>query len=96
LTARVNSAEGGTDAATVTTANSGGTSGDAWDSVNIPSGTTLTFATAAAYKGSRGYRITSGTNSGHGADCVVAGRLDDGPAAVLRAVLGAAHLSRRR
>jgi hypothetical protein len=68
VTARVNSAEGGTNAATVTTANSGGTSGDAWDSVNIPSGSTVTFATAAAYKGSRGYRITSGTNSGHGAD----------------------------
>jgi hypothetical protein len=66
VTARVNNAEGGTSGATVTTANSGGTSGDAWDSVSIPSGTTATFATAAAYKGSRGYRLTPGSGSGTG------------------------------
>lgn len=68
MVARVNSAEGGTSGATVTTGNSGGTSGDAWDEVSIPAGTTLTYQTAAAYKGSRGYRVTTGTTSGHGAD----------------------------
>jgi hypothetical protein len=67
VTARVNSAEGGTNGTTVTTGNSGGTSGDAWDWVSIPTGTALTFATAAAYKGSLGYRFTQGTASGTGA-----------------------------
>jgi hypothetical protein len=67
VTARVNSAEGGTSGATVTTANSGGTSGDAWSTVDTPSGTSATFQTAAAYKGSRGYRITSGSANGTGA-----------------------------
>jgi hypothetical protein len=68
VVARVNSAEGGTNGATVTTANSAGASGNAWSSVNIASGTTLVFATAAAYKGSLGYRMTQGTGTGVGAN----------------------------
>jgi hypothetical protein len=61
VTARVNAAEGGTNGAAVTETNSAGTSGDAWDGVNVPTGTSITFAAAAAYKGTRGYRVTPGT-----------------------------------
>lgn len=38
-----NSAEGGSDGTTVTTGNSGGASGDAWDVVSIGGGNALTF-----------------------------------------------------
>ena len=64
MVAHVNSAEGGTNGVTVTTANSGGLSGDPWSSVSIAAGTTMVFSTAAAYKGSLGYRDTYGTVSG--------------------------------
>jgi hypothetical protein len=67
VTVRINSAEGGTNGATVTVANSGGLSGDAFDFTDVPAGTTFTVATAAAYKGTKGYRFTQGTGSGYGA-----------------------------
>ncbi|WP_372728979.1 hypothetical protein, partial [Nocardioides sp.] len=68
MTARVNSAEGGTNGVTVTTANSGGASGDAWDSMYVPSGQSITFASAAAQKGTLGYRMVYGSASGVGAN----------------------------
>lgn len=40
-----NNAEGGTDTTTVTTVNSGGTSGDAWSTVTIGASATLKFST---------------------------------------------------
>jgi hypothetical protein len=54
VTARVNAAEGGTNGAAVTETNSAGTSGDAWDGVNVPTGTSITFATAAATRARAG------------------------------------------
>lgn len=66
MVARVNSAEGGTNGTAVTTANSGGASGDAWDVISKPSGTAFTFSTAAFYKGTLGYRATHGTANGTG------------------------------
>lgn len=69
-----NSAEGGTNGTTVTTANSGGVSGNAFGLVSIGSGAALTYSTAAAYRGSLGYAISTtsaiavyaGTGSGLG------------------------------
>lgn len=52
-----NTAEGGTDATAVTTANSGGASGDAFSSMG-GSTTQITFEQDAAKSGSLGYRIT--------------------------------------
>ena len=47
----LNNAEGGTGAATVTTANSGGTSGRPWDQVDIASGASVIFDTTHAHTG---------------------------------------------
>jgi hypothetical protein len=66
VTARVNSAEGGTNGTLVSVSNSGGTSGDPWYYVDTVTGTTCTFATAAAYKGSIGYRVAYSNKSGFG------------------------------
>ena len=41
-----NSFEGGTNGTTISTANSGGLSGDAWDTVSIGSGATATYDTS--------------------------------------------------
>jgi hypothetical protein len=60
VTSRVNSAEGGSNGTTVTIANSGGSSGNAWDHLGIPTGA-FTFATAALQKGSLGYRMAPGS-----------------------------------
>jgi hypothetical protein len=54
---RNNTAEGGTNTTVVTTANSGGQSGTAFDSIAFANST---FATAAAQSGSLGYAINTG------------------------------------
>jgi RHS repeat-associated protein len=61
-----NSAEGGPNGTTVTVANSGGASGDAFNVVTRGTGAALTFATGAAEHGSLGYSLTatSGTSTG--------------------------------
>lgn len=59
-----NSAEGGTNGTNVTSANSGGNSGDKFNTVTPGTGT-LTYDTAAAAHGLLGYNFTSsGTGSG--------------------------------
>lgn len=50
-----NNAEGGTSGTAVTTTNSGGASGDAW---NVISGGTAIFDSASAMDGSMGYKLT--------------------------------------
>lgn len=57
-----NSAEGGTLSATVTTGNSGGTSGDPFNSVTISGGGLLTYESTGAAHGSRSLFVN--TNSG--------------------------------
>lgn len=54
ITARANTAEGGTDNVTVTTGNSGGASGDAWDVISLVAGT-LTYENAPTLKGGLAY-----------------------------------------
>jgi hypothetical protein len=58
-----NTAEGGTAGAAVTTANSGGASGNAFNVLSKGSGATLVYATAAAAHGTLGYALhgSSGT-----------------------------------
>ena len=53
-----NTAGGGTNGVAVTLANSGGTSGDAFN-VSKPTGSTIEFSTAAGMDGSLGYEITT-------------------------------------
>lgn len=53
-----NTAEGGTEGAAVTVANSGGASGDAFRLVSASSGGSVTYRAAAAYRGTRGIRIS--------------------------------------
>jgi hypothetical protein len=48
---RQNTFEGGTDAVTITTGNSGGASGQPWDSVIIDAGATAAFSTTRASQG---------------------------------------------
>lgn len=57
-----NSAEGGTDAGAVTPANSGGDSGDAWTSVTLGAGSTITYTAAQAAHGALGYLISPATS----------------------------------
>lgn len=52
-----NTFEGGTSGATITTANSGGASGTAWDFIEILAGATATYTTTAS-NGSRGASFT--------------------------------------
>jgi hypothetical protein len=59
MSAASNNAEGGTNGTTVTTANSGGTSGDGWDTVTITASTTLTFSSAQSAHGSLSYLMTT-------------------------------------
>jgi len=63
---RANTAEGGTNGTTVSTGNSGGASGNAWDLVNIPAGQTLTY-TASAFAGSHGFDVGTDTGTVAGA-----------------------------
>lgn len=59
-----NTAEGGTNGTTVTTANSGGSSGDAWASVTIATGGACTFSSDQPYLGALGYKFVVGSTSG--------------------------------
>ena len=54
-----NTAEGGTNTTTASTGNSGGASGNAWDGVNVPVNTTLTYSSAQAMHGALSYHLTS-------------------------------------
>lgn len=54
-----NRAEGGTNATTVSTANSGGTSGDPFTTVSIGGAGTFTFDATRAYKGALSYKVVS-------------------------------------
>lgn len=53
---KLNNAEGGTNGASVTTGNSGGTSGTAWDLVSAGTGGAITYDTGSARHGSLGYK----------------------------------------
>lgn len=55
-----NSAEGGSDETTVTTGNSGGTSGNAWDVVTTSTGS-IVYDNARAAHGAFSYRFTNGS-----------------------------------
>lgn len=56
-----NTAEGGSNGVTVTTGNSGGTSGNAWDTVSV--GTGLTYDTATKMHGGVGYAFAAPSNA---------------------------------
>jgi hypothetical protein len=56
-----NNAEGGADGVTVTTGNSGGASGNAWDAVTIGTGATVTYDNDHAHGGSLAYKFLSGS-----------------------------------
>jgi len=58
-----NSAEGGTNTTTASTGNSGGASGNAWDGINIPANTTLTYSSTQAMHGTLSYHFTSATTA---------------------------------
>lgn len=61
---KTNTAEGGSNGVTVTTGNSGGASGDAWDAVQIGASAGLTYTTAEKANGSVGYSMsTAGTST---------------------------------
>lgn len=55
---RQNTADGGTNGTTVSTGNSGGASGTAWDLVAIPTGT-LTYSSTQARQGTLSYKVTT-------------------------------------
>jgi hypothetical protein len=57
---RGNTAEGGTNGTTVSTGNSGGTSGTAWDLVSIPTGT-LTYSNTQAQQGTLSHKFVTTT-----------------------------------
>lgn len=61
-----NTAEGGTSGITVTTANSGGDSGDAWDIAAIDGTSTLTFSSAQMAHGDLGYEFVPAGAAGNG------------------------------
>src|ERR1700689_2217935 len=58
-----NDAEGGTSGVTVTTGNSGGTSGSAFDSVFVGTAATLAFDNSEAAHGLLSYKVATGTTS---------------------------------
>ncbi len=59
---KTNNAEGGTSGSAVSTANSGGTSGTAWNLLSSPSGN-ITYDTASAIHGSLGYALAPASGS---------------------------------
>lgn len=59
-----NSFEGGSDGTTVTTGNSGGSSGDAFGNVTIDSGNALTYSSSSPAHGSLGALVSTGVASG--------------------------------
>lgn len=58
-----NTAESGAIGATVTTANSGGASGDSWDNVQIGANASVTYVESPTMVGKRGYRVATGATS---------------------------------
>lgn len=63
MVAVANTAEGGVDETTVTTLNSGGASGRAWDTVTVGPGATMVYDSAVAAHGGLAYRIATGGTS---------------------------------
>jgi len=64
VASNTNSFEGGSDTTTITTGNSGGSSGTAFDAVGAPvSGSTLAFSTTHAVHGSLSAKIGTGTTA---------------------------------
>lgn len=61
---RTNSAEGGSNGATVSTSNTGGASGNAFDSVTLSSGGAATFDSTNKYRGSMSYRFLVPSTAG--------------------------------
>jgi hypothetical protein len=61
MTLKTNSAEGGTDGVATSTGNSGGTSGTAWDLVNINAGSFFEYDNASPIHGAMSYRNGSTT-----------------------------------
>ena len=59
--ATLNTFDGGTDTATITTGNSGGASGDPWTFVQIGSGGSATYTASGAYRGGLSGRFVTGT-----------------------------------
>jgi hypothetical protein len=59
MAALINTAEGGANGTSVTTANSAGTSGDAFTAIAKPTGSSVEFSTSASADGSLGYNITT-------------------------------------
>ncbi|MEO5950700.1 MAG: hypothetical protein ABIQ04_04595 [Candidatus Saccharimonadales bacterium] len=57
----INTAEGGTDGTTITTANSGGDSGQPWNNVTGGGATTMTYSSLTSAHGSLSYHITTGS-----------------------------------
>jgi hypothetical protein len=64
VTQLANNFEGGTDGTTITTGNSGGASGNAFDGVDIPSGAVVAFTNTQAYQGSLSVRCGSRATGG--------------------------------
>ncbi len=58
-----NTFEGGTNGTTISTANSGGVSGDAWDTVSIGSGATATYDTSGGSHGQVSGSFTTGATA---------------------------------
>ncbi|MGB4762070.1 MAG: hypothetical protein WBP12_01775 [Candidatus Saccharimonas sp.] len=63
-TTLINTAEGGTNGVTVSTANTGGLSGNAADTVTIGSGNTIIFSNANPAHGTLGYEMNYSTTAG--------------------------------
>lgn len=63
MTLRANSAEGGSNGTTVTTGNSGGASGDAFNTVSIGTGGSATFTSASEAHGTLSYSLGSATGA---------------------------------
>lgn len=63
MTALNNTAESGAIGATVTTGNSGGASGDSWDTVQIGANASVTYVESPSMVGKRGYRLSTGATS---------------------------------
>jgi hypothetical protein len=74
LLLRHNTAEGGTNGVTVTTANSGGASGDAFTSVTTGAGRVLEFDSDGPYLDTLSYRVER-TIAGTGYNCVTWGNI---------------------
>jgi hypothetical protein len=70
-----NSFEGGTNATTITTGNSGGTSGTAFDAVTISGSNTLTYSTTSPARGTLGMAVAIPGSSGNPAYATWAGSL---------------------